>query len=84
MERELRKRMLAKTERNRVKRAARRKFLRQHPNWEENTQLSKHFAELRRHVNETRFRGIFQKREKRGILKSLFTKIKMKFQRKGE
>ena len=83
MERELRKRVLAKTERNRVKRAARRKFLRKNPNWEENVRRSKQVADLRRHVNETRFRGIFPKREKAGIFKALFTKIKTKFQRKN-
>ena len=81
-EMELRKRLLAKTERDRIKRSARRKFLRKNPKWEENLRRSKHFAELRRHVNETRFRGMFQKREKRGILKSLFMKVKSLFQRK--
>ena len=68
--------------RNRIKRVARRKFLRKNPKWEENLRRSKQVAELRRHVNETRFRGIFPKREKAGIFKALFTKIKTKFQRK--
>lgn len=79
MEKELRKRMLAKTERNRIRRKVWRKFLQCNPNWEESTKHSKQVAELRRQVSETCFQGIFQK--KIGIFKALVIKVKALFAR---
>lgn len=61
MNKELRVRMLAKTERHRLSRIAWRKFCRKNPNWEGNTMQSIDTADTRRFVNKTRFKNIFNK-----------------------
>lgn len=81
MEKNLRIRMLEKTERHRVKRNARRVFLRLHPNYlenaAENTRRSVQSAQDRKRVNETRFSGIFPKTP------SIFSKVKSFLSRLG-
>ena len=85
MNKELRVRMLAKTERHRISRIAWRKFLRKNPNADENTYRSIDVALTRQNVSATRFKNVFSQKSSpiTSIFRSLKSKITSIFRRNG-